>query len=616
MRITIKDHFRETEIFLQRVVFAGFVVLVLVLAVIARLAYLQLVEHDHYTTLSQSNRIHLLPVAPNRGLILDRDGVVLAQNYPTFTLSITPERASGVNDTLTRLSEVIELEDVDIQRFRKQLRHGRAYQTIPLRFRLSDEEVARFALDRYLFPGVELAAPLTRHYPQGELAAHVVGYVGRIDEQEVAALVDVNNYDGTNHIGKTGIEKQYEDVLHGFVGNQEVETNAQGRSIRVLNRKEPTPGTHLHLNISALLQKVAMDALGDNNGAVVAIDPQTGAVLALVSKPSFDPNLFVNGIPSATYKALLNSPDQPLYNRAVNGQYPPGSTIKPFYALAALEYDMPESTGAVSCRGFYQLPGDTHRFRDWKKEGHGRVDIDRAITESCDVYFYTLAAHMGIDRMAQFLGYFGFGARTGIDIPNEFTGLLPTRAWKRKVRKDNWYTGETISIGIGQGYLSVTPLQLSATTAALGMRGVRLTPRVVNSLEDPDTNELQAIEAIALPSVPAHTPAHWSTIITAMTNVVHSARGTAKGISKDITYQVAGKTGTAQVFGLKQDEKYKESEVAKKLRDHAWFMAFAPVDKPQIAVAIVVENGGHGGSAAAPIARKVMDAYLVPKPAS
>lgn len=616
MRITIKDHFRETEIFLQRVVFAGFVVLVLVLAVIARLAYLQLVEHDHYTTLSQSNRIHLLPVAPNRGLILDRDGVVLAQNYPTFTLSITPERATGVNDTLARLSEVIELEDVDIQRFRKQLRHGRAYQTIPLRFRLSDEEVARFALDRYLFPGVELAAPLTRHYPQGELAAHVVGYVGRIDEQEVAALVDVNNYDGTNHIGKTGIEKQYEDVLHGFVGNQEVETNAQGRSIRVLNRKEPTPGTHLHLNISALLQKVAMDALGDNNGAVVAIDPQTGAVLALVSKPSFDPNLFVNGIPSATYKALLNSPDQPLYNRAVNGQYPPGSTIKPFYALAALEYDMPESTGAVNCRGFYQLPGDTHRFRDWKKEGHGRVDIDRAITESCDVYFYTLAAHMGIDRMAQFLGYFGFGARTGIDIPNEFTGLLPTRAWKRKARKDNWYTGETISIGIGQGYLSVTPLQLSATTAALGMRGVRLTPRVVNSLEDPDTNELQAIEAIALPSVPSHSPAHWNTIITAMTNVVHSARGTAKGISKDITYQVAGKTGTAQVFGLKQDEKYKESEVAKKLRDHAWFMAFAPVDKPQIAVAIVVENGGHGGSTAAPIARKVMDAYLLPKPAS
>ncbi len=616
MRITIKDHFRETEIFLGRVVFAGFVVLALVLTVIGRLAYLQMIEHDHYTTLSQSNRIHLLPVAPNRGLILDREGVVLAQNYPTFTLSITPERAQGVNDTLARLAEVITLDDVDIQRFKKQLRHGRAYQTIPLRFHLSDEEVARFALDRYLFPGVELAAPLTRHYPQGELAAHVVGYVGRIDEQEMAALVDVNNYDGTNHIGKTGIEKQYEDVLHGFVGNQEVETNAQGRSIRVLNRKEPTPGTHLHLHISALLQKIAMDALGDNNGAVVAIDPQTGAVLTLASKPAFDPNLFVNGIDSATYKALLTSPDQPLYNRAVNGQYPPGSTIKPFYAMAALEYNMPESTGAVHCRGFYQLPGDTHRFRDWKKEGHGSVDIDRAITESCDVYFYTLAANMGIDRMSQFLGYFGFGARTGIDIPNEFTGLLPSRAWKRRARKDNWYTGESVSMGIGQGYLSVTPLQLSANTAALSVRGVRRTPRVVASLENPDTNELQPIDPVSLPNVPTQVPDHWTTVITAMTHVINGARGTAKGISKDITYTAAGKTGTAQVFGLKQDEKYKESEVEKKLRDHAWFMTFAPVDNPRIAVAVIVENGGHGGSTAAPIARKLMDAYLVPKPAS
>lgn len=612
--IALKDHFRETEIFLRRTVFAGVVVILLLIAVISRLFYLQIIRHDHYTTLSQANRIHLLPIAPNRGLILDRDGVILAQNFPTFMIQVTPERVKGLDEMLERLGQIIELSEVDLARFKNLVRRGRAYQTIPLRFRLSDEEVARFALDRHLFPGVELVAPLTRHYPQGDLASHVVGYVGRIDEQEQSNLVDESNYEGTSHIGKTGIEKQYEDVLHGFVGNQEVETNAQGRMIRVLNSNQPTPGTHLHLHISAVLQKIAMDALGDRNGAVVAIDPQTGGVLALVSKPGFDPNLFVNGIDGDTYKSLLTSPDQPLYNRAINGQYPPGSTIKPFYALAALEYNLPEGTGTTFCRGSYQLPGDSHRFRDWKKEGHGSVDIDRAITESCDVYFYDLANTMGIDRMSQFLGHFGFGSKTGIDMPNEFGALLPSRAWKKAARKEAWYGGETISMGIGQGYLLVTPLQLTTTTGTIGVRGMRMVPKVVQSLEDPDTNELQIIDSSRLGDVPVKTQQNWSTIITAMTHVVHGARGTAKGISKDLTYAIAGKTGTAQVFSLKQDEKYKESEIDEKLRDHAWFMAFAPAENPRIAITVLVENGGHGGSAAAPIARKVFDAYLLSKP--
>lgn len=614
--ITLKDHFRETEIFLRRAVFAGVVVIILLIIVISRLFYLQVIRHDHFTTLSQANRIHLLPIPPNRGLILDRDGVILAQNFPTFMIQVTPERVKGLNDMLERLGQIIELSETDLLRFKKLVRRGRAYQTIPLRFHLSEDEVARFALDRHLFPGVELVAPLTRHYPQGNLAAHVVGYVGRIDEQEQQNLIDESNYEGTSHIGKTGIEKQYEEVLHGFVGNQEVETNAQGRMLRVLSSNPPTPGTHLHLHISAQLQKVAMDALGERNGAVVAIDPTTGGVLALASNPAFDPNLFVNGIDSDTYKALLTSPDQPLYNRAINGTYPPGSTIKPFYALAALEYNMPEATGTVFCRGSYQLPGDTHRFRDWKKEGHGVVDIDRSITESCDVYYYNLATNMGIDRMTQFLGYFGFGSRTGVDLPNEFGGLLPSRAWKRAARKEPWYGGETVSMGIGQGYLLLTPLQLSATTGTIGVRGIRMVPKVVQSLENPDTNELQTIETTRLGDVPVKTQQNWSTIITAMTHVVHSPRGTAKGISKDLTYSIAGKTGTAQVFSMKQDQKYIESEISEKLRDHAWFMAFAPAENPRIAIAVLVENGGHGGSAAAPIARKVFDAYLLSKPTS
>lgn len=614
LRITLKDHFRETEIFLHRAAFCAVATLILVIAIIGRLIYLQVVNYEHYTTLSQSNRIHLLPIAPNRGLIYDREGVVLAQNFPTFGIQITPERVQNMEETLARLGQVVELSELDIQRFKKLMRRGKAYQATPIRFRLTDEEVARFALDRYLFPGVELVAPLTRHYPQGELAAHVVGYVGRIDEQEQQNLVDESNYEGTNHIGKSGIEKQYEDVLHGFVGNQEVETNAQGRMIRVLDRNAAQPGTNLHLNLSARVQQVATEAFGENDGALVAIDPQTGGVIAMVSRPSFDPNLFVNGIDPETYKTLTSSPDQPLYNRAINGQYPPGSTVKPFYALAALEYDMPESKRPIHCGGFFRLPGDEHRYRDWKKEGHGVVDLERAIVESCDVFFYDLAQSMAIDRMSTFLGYFGFGAKTGIDVPNEFAGILPSRAWKRQVRKENWYGGETIVMGIGQGYLSVTPTQLATFVATMSVRGRRMIPKVVHALQEPNSDELQVIDSDKLGDVPIKDPDHYNIILNAMKNVVHGARGTAKGISKDLTYTIGGKTGTAQVFQIKQDEKYKESEVDKKLRDHALFIAFAPVENPRIAVGVIVEHGGHGGSAAAPVARKVMDAFLLHNP--
>ncbi len=609
VQITIKDHIREGQLFTNRAV--AFVILctALVLVIISRLAYLQIISHEHFTTLSQNNRLNVLPIEPIRGLIYDRNGVVLAQNVPIYNLKITPEQVSDLPTTLNKLAELVEITPQDLERFQKLRKQNRSFKALPLRYRLTDQEVAKFAVNRHRFPGVDIEAELSRHYPLGDLVAHSVGYVGRIDESELQR-VDQANYDGTSHIGKTGVERYYEDILHGQVGHQEVEINAAGRILRVVNKNAPIPGQNLHLSIDARLQKIAQDAFADNNGALVAINANNGAVLTLTSLPTFDANLFVNGIDAKTYRELRDSEDHPLINRALYGQYPPGSTIKPFLGLAGLEHSVNKG-GHVFCPGYFSLEGDSHRYRDWKKEGHGIVDLDKAIVESCDVYFYDLAVSLGVDRIATFLKQFGFGARTGIDIYGESTGLIPSREWKEKERKAPWYLGETVNIGIGQGYTLVTPLQLTLAVATLANRGLRINPRLVSGIQDPLSREMQLIAPTLAGNVDVVNPDNWQQIVRAMTRVVHFYKGTAKGISANLQYQIAGKTGTAQVFGLKQDEEYKEKDVQKKLRDHALFIAFAPADHPQIAVAAIVENGGHGGSVAAPIIRKIMDAYLL-----
>lgn len=610
---SIRDRIHEARLFNRRVVIAVVAVLCLVALVVVRLIYLQIIYHEHYATLSQNNRITLAALPPGRGLIYDRNGVVLAQNLPAYSLEIVPEQVPDLDATLVALSEIVALTDADIKRFRKALAQKRSAKGVPLRFRLSEEEVARFAVNRPRFPGVDVAAGLSRHYPLGALGVHAIGYVGRINEDELDDL-DTSNYSGTSHIGKTGVEKSYEEILHGRVGFEQVETNAQGRRLRVLETTPPQAGQNLHLNLDARLQAVAEQALGQNRGAVVALDPRDGSVLAFASMPGYDPNPFVNGIDSKSYEALHNSPDQPLYNRALRGAYPPGSTIKPFIGLAGLEMKEITLDQNVFCAGFYTLKGQAHQYRDWKHGGHGSVSLDKAIVESCDVYFYTLAHALGIDRLHDFLTRFGFGAKTGIDVTGELEGLMPSPEWKRRVHNQPWYPGETLIAGIGQGYTLVTPLQLAVATATLANRGMRWRPALVKASEDSVSHALTPLAGEPLEHVPIVNPAHWQSVVDAMVRVVHSEHGTARKIGLDAQYTIAGKTGTAQVFGVKQDEKYVQANVAERLRDHALFIAFAPADDPRIAVAVIVENGSHGSTAAAPVARQVMDRYFLDNP--
>ncbi len=611
--ITLKDSFRETSLFRARAILAGTLTALLLLLLVARLLYLQVGQHEHFTTLSQANRVNIQPLPPTRGLIFDRNGVVLAENLPTFTLEIIPERVTDIPATLTAVGELITLTESDLDRFYVELKRRRRFEKVPLRFKLNDEEVATIAVNRHRLPGVEISSRLSRHYPWDTHTSHIVGYVGRIAEPELKSI-DTSNYAATTHIGKVGVERSYEDVLHGKVGYEQVETNARGRALRVLQRTPPIPGKNLHLSIDLRLQVAAEQAFGDEHGALVAIDPQTGAVLALVSMPGYDPNLFVNGIDAETYRALADSPDRPLFNRALRGQYPPGSTIKPVIGLGGLETGTVKPNDAVFCRGYYTLEGDSRRYRDWRKTGHGPVVLHDAIAQSCDVYFYDLALNMGIDKLTDYLRHFGFGERTGIDIVGEAAGLLPTRDWKRRVHHQPWYPGETLITGIGQGFLLATPLQLSAHVATLSSGGKRLSPQVVAAIEDPATGHRALPTRKPLEDVPVKSPDHWQRITEAMADVVHGVHGTARGISRSVTYRMAGKTGTAQVFGLAQDEEYDEEKVAKKLRDHAVFVSFAPVDDPRIAIAVLVENGGGGSAVAAPIARKVMDRFLLPSP--
>jgi len=609
-RLTLKDHQREARLFANRVVAATVLVLALVLALVARLVYLQVVHHAYFTTLSHDNRVQILPLAPTRGLIFDRNGTLVADNRPSFGLEVTPEQVPNLEQTLRDLRRIIAIGPADLSRFRRQLRRKRRFEGVPIRLRLSQEEVARFAVNRYRFPGVDIEARLIRYYPLGTRAAHVIGYVGRINEQELRE-VDSSNYSATRYIGKVGVESYYEDILHGRVGYQQVETNAGGRILRVLERTPPVPGNDLHLHLDMKVQEVAEDQLAGKRGAIVAIDPRDGALIAAASMPSYDPNPFVQGIDVKAYRELRDSPDRPLFNRALRGQYPPGSTIKPLVALAGLEYGVTTPDHSVYCPGWYSLKGSSHRYRDWKRGGHGTVNLTRAIVESCDVYFYDLAFSLGIDHLHEFLAHFGLGKKTGIDLSGERSGLLASRAWKRRVRNLPWFPGETLITGIGQGFTLVTPLQLAEAVTTLASRGHRYRPHMVASMTTPD-GKTQPLEPEVVDTVPGR-PAAWDIVIHAMNQVVEGAHGTARRISKGASYSIAGKTGTAQVFGLGQDQRYDKSKVAERLQDHALFMAFAPVEAPTIAVAVIVENGGHGGSAASPLARAVMDQYLLGK---
>ncbi|PID55163.1 MAG: penicillin-binding protein 2 [Gammaproteobacteria bacterium] len=604
---TLKDPQREARIFKARALLVVVLMLICLGALVARYYSLQITHHAEYVVQSDRNRLQLQSIAPKRGLIYDRNGVLLAENRPSFLLSIVIERTPNLEDTLNQLRKLLPLEETDVVKFYQRMERRTPYEAVPLRFKLTDEERAVLAVNRHRLPGVSVEAQLLRYYPQGDLFAHAVGYVGRINERE-AALLDEVDYRGTFHIGKTGIEKFYEDRLHGEVGYQNVEVNAHGRVLRVLERHDPIPGEDLTLHLDIALQKVATEALGDRRGAVVAIDPKTGGVLALVSTPAFDANLFVNGISTRDYSALRDSIDVPLFNRAVQGQYPPGSTVKPFMGMAGLAAKLIDAEFTVPDPGWYKLPGDKRLYRDWvlryRGTGHApQMNLVDSIAESCDVFFYDLAKRLTIDGMYDRLHPYGFGERTGIDTTGERRGVLPSSQWKEAVRGQVWFPGETLSAGIGQGYMLSTPTQLAAATAVLANRGVRIQPRMLHLVNR------EALPPVLEKSVAAPVE-HWDLVYEGMVAVVHGKKGTAKNIGEGITYQMAGKTGTAQVVGIAQNAVYNEEEVAERHRHHGWFIAFAPVDDPAIAVAVLVENGG-GSAAATPVARTVIDAWLV-----
>ena len=605
----LKEPERETRLFLSRIWISVVAMCLGMLVIVLRLAQLQLVNHEHYTTLSQENRLKVVPIPPTRGLIYSRDGVLLADNRPSFSLEVVPEGIKNLDEQVAALRKLVRISDDEIDRFHDELKQKRRFDTVPVKAGLTEEEVAVFSVNRHRYPGFSIAGHLTRYYPLGEQTAHLVGYVGRISEDELKSI-DPGNYAATTHIGKDGVEKSWEGVLHGQVGYQHVEVNAQGRVLRVVERKPPVSGSDLYLSLDTSLQKIAIEALGEEKGAIVAIEPSTGGVLAFVSNPSYDPNEFVNGISRALYASLRDAPARPLYNRALQGQYPPGSTIKPLMALAGLDYGLRTPGDHVFCPGWFALPGDDHHYRCWLKWGHGTVDLKRSIAESCDVYYYTLAKDLGIDRMSAFLGKFGLGRATGIDLPGEPNGLLPSREWKRRTRKLPWFPGETLINGIGQGFMLASPLQLAHVASIVANRGMVIVPHVVGQIEDPVSHSASQASIYEREKVQVRSPQYWNDIIEGMVEVVHGKTGTARRSGEGAPYRFAGKTGTAQLFGIAQDKTVKNEDVQKALRDHALFISFAPVGDPQIAVAIIVENGGSGSGTAAPIARKLFDHYL------
>ena len=607
---------RDTELdrFRFRIGFAASVVVLAFALLAARFVYLQIIQHDYYTTRAEDNRISLVPIAPNRGVILDRNGTILARNYSAFTLELTPSKIENLDETIERLGRLIDIQPKDKRRFRKLLEESKSFESLPIRTRLTDKEVARFAANRYLFPGVEVQARLFRQYPLGAVAAHVLGYINRINKADLVTIEGSDqqaNYKGTDHIGKTGLEQKYEFQLHGETGYEEIEIDAAGEAVRNISRTAPVSGNNLTLTLDAKLQEITEKAFGDRRGALVAIDPTSGGILAMVSTPTFDPNLFVDGIRSDDWELLNNSPDRPMVNRALNGAYPPGSTFKPFMALAALELGKRTPTQTISDPGFFNFGG--HTFRDDKKGGHGLVDMYKSIVASCDTYYYMLANDLGIDNIARFMGPLGLGQRTGVDIEGESEGVLPSPEWKKRrfrhPAQQKWFAGETISIGIGQGYNAYTPIQLAQATATLANNGVMFRPHLVNYITNSKTGEKVAIEREPLRTLP------WKQqnidfIKKAMVGV--NKEGTGARAFAGAEYESGGKTGTAQLFSLKGGD-YKSGKLKQELRDHALFIAFAPADHPKIALAVLVENGGFGAQSAAPIARMVIDYYLLGK---
>ena len=609
--IVLKDHHDESRVFIDRVVMAFACALLLTLLLAGRMLYLQVIQHDRYATISESNRIQVQSIPPVRGLIVDRHGELLADNAPSFSLNLVTEQISSLDETLDRVENRIGLTTEQRSRFERRLRRKqRPYESVPLLHRLSQEDIARISVDQYAMPGVHIEASLVRHYPLSDLVTHAVGSVRRINEDDARVLGKVA-YSGTDHVGKTGIERYYESRLLGRVGYQRVETDARGRIMQVLSRTDPVPGENLELTLDAGLQRVASEALGEQRGAIVALDTRTGGILAMVSKPGYDPNPFVTGIDHASYALLRDSIDVPLFNRAIQGQYEPGSTLKPFIGLAGLMMGVTTAEHVIDDPGSFQLPDSERLYRDWNwtregEGGHGKVDMNRAIYRSCNVYFYGLAVELGIDRIHTHLDRFGFGRNLAHDLPEASSGLLPSREWKRSVRNLPWYPGDSVNIGIGQGDVLVTPLQLATAVAILANRGRMVTPHL-----------LRDAELSLRPNVDIPDDA-WRVISDAMQDVIHRGRrglgenGTAWAyIGMDIPYRAAGKSGTAQVVGIAQGEEYDDAELDERLRKHAWFVAYAPAEEPQIAVAVLVENGGGGSEVAAPVARKVLDYQMI-----
>lgn len=611
-RESLKNLQREKNLFAGRIA-AGVIICLLMSGVLLyRLSSLQIQGHEYYTTRANDNRLRVVPVPPVRGLIFDRNGAVLAENRPAFGLEITPEQVEDMPALLAQVGSLIELTETDIQRFMDRVRRTPRYRGVPLRTHLTMEEVAQLEVNRHDLRGADVTAGLTRNYPMADEGAHIVGYVSGITEEDLQRI-DSASYQGLGQIGKTGLERYYEDRLRGTPGARIIEANAFGRPLREIDHRPGQAGQNLHLTIDAAVQAVAQEALGELNGAVVAIDPRNGEIIALVSKPGYEPHRFVEGIDAASYRNLLQDRNRPLFNRALQGQYPPGSTLKPAMAVAGLEHNVLTPEHREFCPGHMQLPGSTRLFRCWRRRGHGWMDMVAGVMQSCDIYFYQLALNLGIDQMHESMQQFGLGTTTGIDLPLESTGLMPSREWKRRTRGESWFPGETLIVGIGQGYTLTTPLQMAQMTARLAMRGKGFQPHLLRETMDPITQERVTMTPDALPPITLRNDKHWGSVVQAMIDTAHKPGGTALRIGEKAPYLIAAKTGTAQVAALSQEDRVARTleNTPPRLRDHALFIAFAPADDPKIAIAVLAEHAGSGSAVAAPVARKVMDQYLL-----
>ncbi|MEB0205923.1 penicillin-binding protein 2 [Pseudomonas sp. CCC3.1] len=604
--IPLKDHETEKRLVNKRLIACALLVLAVSCTLIGRLYFLQVTEFDYNSTVSENNRVHVLPIPPERGFIYDRNGVLLADNQPSFNMTITRERAGDTAKVLDTVMSVLHLPDEDRAVFAKAMKQARhPFDPSTLLYELTEDQIALLAVNQFRLPGIDVEAQFVRHYPQGDHFAHSVGYVGRINEKEAKQL-DPTEYRGTQSIGKTGIERFYENELHGKVGFEEVETNAQGRVMRVLRHHDAVAGKNIVLSLDIKLQEAAEDALGDRRGSIIAIDPKTGEVLAMVSKPSFDPNLFVTGISSKDYSALRDSQDKPLFNRALRGLYAPGSTIKPEVAIAGLDSGVISASTRVFDPGYFQLPNVDHKYRNWNHSGDGWVDLNAAIMRSNDTYFYDLASKLGIDRMHDYMSMFGLGQKVSLDMFEESPGLMPSREWKRTTRRQAWFPGETVILGIGQGYMQVTPLQLAQATALIANKGVWNRPHLAKTIDG-----TPPADANPMPNIVLHDSKEWEQVNHAMQLVMHDPRGIARAAAQGAQYRIAGKSGTAQVVAIKQGERYNRLKTAERNRDNALFVGFAPAEDPQIVISVMIENGEAGGRVAGPVVRKVMDAWLL-----